>query len=261
MKITLTELYKNIVNQPKFSVVRMGNVEVTAILQDVGIYEQMYTNAGFVGDEKEFVKWKNDYIRALLNCDTILDVYTCASFAICGDLITKLNLWKPTLPYLEEILPWVELINLMADADPRPISIVSYFADEMKEQSKILDKIYPNIKINNNFNFIKTNNTIKGNENGTYSSNLKNYISKIKSTDSKYYILGVGCYGLPLCNAIKDMDRTAVYMGGMIQLLFGLKGKRWDEREEICKYYNENWHYPERKPVNAEKVEGWCYGK
>ena len=43
-------------------------------------------------------------------------------------------------------------------------------------------------------------------------------------------------------------------------MLFGLKGKRWDERPYMNKYYNDSWKYPSKKPKNAEGVEGWCYG-
>jgi hypothetical protein len=38
-----------------------------------------------------------------------------------------------------------------------------------------------------------------------------------------------------------------------------LRGKRWDERP-INKIYNKWWKYPSIKPVNGNKVEGWCYG-
>mgnify|MGYP003649293400 CR=1 FL=1 len=44
---------KLLLNQSKpFSIIRFGNVEMSAILQDKGIYNQMYSNAGFYGNEK-----------------------------------------------------------------------------------------------------------------------------------------------------------------------------------------------------------------
>jgi len=42
-------------------------------------------------------------------------------------------------------------------------------------------------------------------------------------------------------------------------MLFGLKGKRWDERELMNKYYNSYWKYPNRKPKNFSVVENGCY--
>jgi hypothetical protein len=42
-------------------------------------------------------------------------------------------------------------------------------------------------------------------------------------------------------------------MGGILQLLFGIKGKRWDNRPDVCKIYNEHWIRPDEK----ERVDGY----
>ena len=109
----LNDLHKAILSKEPLSVVRMGNVEITSILQEEGIYSQMYTNAGFYGSEEIYQKWKNKYVKALYNCDCILDVFTCPSFIIQGDLITKLGIWKPTLPYNENPMYWAKLLETL----------------------------------------------------------------------------------------------------------------------------------------------------
>ena len=60
-------------------------------------------------------------------------------------------------------------------------------------------------------------------------------------------------------------------MGGAIQLMFGIMGKRWDGtrpgadgkmRADVAKYYNGEWIYPiEEKPGEAGKVEYGPYWK
>ena len=54
---------------------------------------------------------------------------------------------------------------------------------------------------------------------------------------------------------------NVLYLGGGNQLLFGLKGKRWDEHELLSKYYNEHWVRPlaHEVPKNNTLVEGGCY--
>jgi len=74
-------------------------------------------------------------------------------------------------------------------------------------------------------------------------------------------LVSAGCYGLPLCDAIKNDGKKAIYVGGLLQLLFGLRGKRWDKRKELDKFYNDYWKYPTEKPKNGELVEGGCYWK
>lgn len=68
---------------------------------------------------------------------------------------------------------------------------------------------------------------------------MRDDISKL---DFDVAILGCSHYGLPLVSHIKsNMNKTAIYMGGELQILFGIKGGRWDGWEKVNKYYNKNW--------------------
>ena len=46
-----------------------------------------------------------------------------------------------------------------------------------------------------------------------------------------------------------------------VKILFGIKGKRWEEIDYIAKYINEYYVYPEdsTKPKGYEKIENGCY--
>ena len=50
-------------------------------------------------------------------------------------------------------------------------------------------------------------------------------------------------------------------MGGVLQFLFGITGKRYDENDKYKPYINEYFVYPEAadRPKNASAVEGGCY--
>lgn len=86
---------------------------------------------------------------------------------------------------------------------------------------------------------------------------------EILDIDFDIAILGCGAYGFPLAAEIKKAGRQAVQMGGALQILFGVMGKRWDGsrfdgnvRSDIAKYYNDSWIYPiEERPRDACKVE------
>jgi len=95
---------------------------------------------------------------------------------------------------------------------------------------------------------------------------------RIAAVDFDICILGCGAYGLPLAAFIKRLGKKAVHMGGGSQLLFGIKGKRWDDNAYHWKnlpqldtnyssLYNEYWVRPSKDetPVSAVKVEGACY--
>ena len=89
-----------------------------------------------------------------------------------------------------------------------------------------------------------------------------NDISKI---DFDIALLGCGGYGLPLCNYIRhDLQKSAIYVGGGLQLLFGIMGRRWENIPMWKKIINENdtkFIRPskEEQPPNNTRIEGGCY--
>ncbi len=76
-------------------------------------------------------------------------------------------------------------------------------------------------------------------------------------------ILGCGAYGFPLASFVKKSGKKAVHLGGVTQLLFGIKGARWEEYVvyPYANLFNEYWVRPgdSEKPVNSNSVEGGCY--
>lgn len=86
-------------------------------------------------------------------------------------------------------------------------------------------------------------------------------------------LIGCGAYGFPLAAHAKRTGHQAVHLGGALQLLFGIRGKRWDNpdfgiqefgRQNMYKtLFNDSWVYPSDNliPANANQVEGACYWK
>lgn len=91
---------------------------------------------------------------------------------------------------------------------------------------------------------------------------------QMDAVDYDVCLLGCGAYGFPLAAYAKDCGKQAIHLGGVLQLLFGIKGKRWETDEGYIKihpyastYYNEYWVRPDEteKPQKADGVEGGCY--
>ena len=245
------------------SVIRFGNVEIMTLLQkDDSIYHQMFTNAGFyVKDKKKekeiYKKWKNLYVASVYNCDLMLDVVSCHSFQILGELLNRLNTWRPSLPYIEDPAWWIQNIILEYRGT---IGIVSYFKKDIELQLSKMDKIWGR-EIKKKFIVVKSENTITGNEVDDHWLQTFNKLKKRVKNEKEpgLWLLSCGCYGLALCEDIKNRGGKAIYVGGLLQLLFGIRGKRWDDREEVKRNYNEYWVYPSERPKNAENVESACY--
>lgn len=92
---------------------------------------------------------------------------------------------------------------------------------------------------------------------------MKNEIDKV---DYDICLIGAGAYGFPLAAHVKRKGKKAIHIGGALQLLFGIKGKRWEnpslnEGYSFASLINEHWVSPSEneKPKNASNVEGACY--
>ena len=84
---------------------------------------------------------------------------------------------------------------------------------------------------------------------------------RMDDADYDVAIVGAGAYSLPLAAHARDTGHAAIQMSGATQLLFGIKGKRWDDHPVISKLYNPAWVRPDETEgiSNKEKVEGGSY--
>ena len=96
--------------------------------------------------------------------------------------------------------------------------------------------------------------------------------SEIDKIDYDICLIGCGAYGFHLAAHVKRNGKKGIHMGGALQLLFGIKGKRWEDPNYGVKQWNipygfysklinEHWVRPDEKdkPRNAQIVEGACY--
>jgi hypothetical protein len=90
---------------------------------------------------------------------------------------------------------------------------------------------------------------------------LADFKKQMDSIDYDVVILGVGIYSLPLMAHAKQKGKRAIHLGGPTQLLFGIRGGRWDTMPEFQELFNEHWIRPstEERPTHYTSVEGGCY--
>jgi hypothetical protein len=74
-------------------------------------------------------------------------------------------------------------------------------------------------------------------------------------------LIGAGAWSLPLAAHAKRLGRCGIHLGGATQILFGIKGGRWDDHPEISRLYNHAWVRPsdEERPAGYQAVERGCY--
>lgn len=92
---------------------------------------------------------------------------------------------------------------------------------------------------------------------------LKHMREQIAAVDFDICIIGAGAYGLPLAAFVKQLGKQALHLGGVTQILFGIKGRRWEElyADSTAKLFNEHWvrPLPAETPANKNSIENGCY--
>ena len=87
---------------------------------------------------------------------------------------------------------------------------------------------------------------------------MKNQMNKI---DYDIALIGCGAYGFNLAAHAKRMGKKGFHLGGVLQMLFGITGKRWENPNQFngmyLKLFNEHWVRPlnKEKPRQANLIE------
>lgn len=91
----------------------------------------------------------------------------------------------------------------------------------------------------------------------TWEEGLEELSQEILAKNFEVALIGAGAWSLPLAARIKQAGRSAIHLGGETQLLFGIKGKRW----ENYGIYNDAWISadPAEMPAHRDRVEQGCY--
>lgn len=212
--------------------------------------------------------------------DEGLNDFSRITFDACSR-IDILGVWGSPL-HMEETLwrercPKADLVTLPAIEpyyDPAPWSaalagkrvlVVHPFEASIQQQFLKREHLFPSTDILPEFE-LQTLKAVQSNAGGetTYESwgdALNTMKEQINATEFDIALIGAGAYGLPLAAHVKDLGKQAVHMGGALQILFGIKGGRWDDNPKINRFYNEHWArpLPEETPAQSGQVEEGCY--
>ena len=246
-------------NDP-FIISRMGIGAETYITYEYLITNKINTNylqtlsnnAGIYNvDNKNFILYINLYIEAIKKSQALA---TFPTYIINEQnyFANKYNLTQihskslePFYACLENIIPWTHSLY------GKKVLIINPFIESMKKQLSNNFQIFkdPNKKIfldTQEFIFYKSYQTSAGNY--IHKNWLETYTimcNDIKKLNDEFHfdiaLLGCGGYGLPLCNFIKNkLNKSAIYIGGGLQLLFGIMGHRWENRDDWKQIIKDN---------------------
>ncbi len=181
------------------------------------------------------------------------------------NILAEKNCPNADLMPLRSLEPWFSEDPWTGLLKGKKVLVVHPFEKTIRQQFGKREYLFSNKNILPDFQLrtLKAVQTIAGekSEYKTWFEALDSMCQKISAMDFDIAIIGAGAYGLPLAVYVKSIGKKAVHMGGVTQLLFGIKGKRWDNEPSRNWLYNEYWVRPKEDeiPPKKELVEGGCY--
>ena len=282
LKNYITEKFDNNLN---FIIPRIAGIENVFAYLGIGLFRKdikwdylkyrqglqiMKKNAGIkLTNDESIIKYSKCYCSAF----EVADLY--ASWELYGDvrkaihkshdfirlISTKNEIWGYVYDIFHYINnPWTHALR------GKRILIISPFIESIREKLDIREKIYgvdlfPDCK----FILLKPPQTHGDEDCEEFNIEFNKFCSEIMKIKDDFDVALCSCggYGNPICAFIYNIEKSAIYIGGVLQMYFGIYGKRWlKERKDVMKLYlNEHWSRPKstEKPKSAKEIEEGCY--
>ncbi len=224
-------------------------------------YNIQYASGFFPVTQENLKRFYAMYKRDVKDLDLLVS-WRIEELLFHGWLRRKDYVRKTTLDkfYIHEH-PWTYALK------GKKVLVVHPFAETIEEQyNKNRERLFENEEILPEFaslETVKAVQSVAGNVVG-YNSWFEALEWMKNEIDKKNYdvaLLGCGAYAMPLAAHVKREGKKAIHMGGILQFLFGIKGKRYIEKSETARLINNYFVSPPAsdRPQMANKVEGGCY--
>jgi len=286
-------IYEALVSDKPCMIARFGSTELLCLKNYLGVKNNKGKYLDYICGKAQPWWWELNIINQMqqwsgffpANKDKIekfceLMIQDIPEVDILGSWLADEELFEKELKNAEKIhlrllepywsdAPWSRAL------EGKKVLVVHPFAKEIEQQYQKRELLFKN-GILPNFELI----TIKAvqslaeeeTEFKDWFEALEYMKGEIDKVDYDICLIGCGAYGFPLAAHVKRMGKKGFHYGGALQLLFGIRGKRWEDPNYGVKVWeipygfypnlmNEHWIRPTNigKPQKAEIVEGACY--
>ena len=275
-------------------IARYGAFELASVVNYLGVRNPHHSLLKYITG-KELQWWWNKRLMSFMQSNAGFFPATEENLMKFGEMMVEdskqvdiLGSWLSTEQYLNEQLKSASRVHLM-QLEPfwgtkpwsralkgKRVLVVHPFSETIKTQYNkrhelfLKDETLPDFGV---LEVVRAVQSIGGESSYKDWFDALNFMkSEIEKHDFDVCLVGCGAYGFPLAAHVKRMGKQAVHLGGALQLLFGIRGNRWEDPNYGVKEWsipsgtysglsNEYWVRPskEEKPKTAGQVEGSCY--
>lgn len=226
-------------------------------------YDMANLSGFFPADDKALDAFAEMYLNQLKQVDILAVWFNKYEDVICNDFCTEaelVELW--CLEPFRFARPWSSRLA------GKKVLVVHPFAESIRKQYEEKRRLlFPSPEVLPDFELktIKAVQSIAGSKVNfaSWFDAYRHMCDEIERVDFDVCIIGAGAYGLPLAAFAKSLGKQAIHLGGVTQILFGIKGRRWEREfaDSTAKLFNEHWVRPDEveTPENKDIVEKGCY--
>lgn len=240
------------------------------LLDIVDELRELENNAGiYTSNNASLVEYTKRLIEAYEHCTVIAEWEQGGKvFAHTGSGQEYISKRTPKTPKIDAraLEPYYFKDNWMTSIKGKKILIIHPFSKTFEKQVTNLKKIFPGKSWFEDcqLQFAQPPLTLAGNHEGKdWKEHLTPFLESLREkSDFDIALVAAGGYGMLVSDYIyKEMNKSVMYIGGALQLFFGVIGKRWFDNKDILKLVNDDWIRPskEEKPNNFTNVEKGCY--
>lgn len=277
-------IYEELVADKPSMIARFGSTEMMCLVNYIGVKKDNRNFSDFVTRKSLLWWWEQSTVQQMQKwsgffpaevskieqfCDLMLK--DIEQVDILGSWLNQEVYFEPGLTnakkvVLEDLEPFFAKKPWTKALEGKKVLVIHPFAETIKTQYQNRTLLFDNNLLPEfELKTIKAVQSVAGEKTQfeDWFKALEYMQSEIDATDFDIAIIGCGAYGFPLAAHVKRSGKKAVHLAGATQLLFGIKGKRW-EQYIVWPYtnlFNEFWVRPsdQERPKNANSVEGACY--
>jgi hypothetical protein len=218
-------------------------------------FDEIYLHSGVFPQDQETMRWFSElYLDVARNVDLLGVWFQKGEIELINDGRLKERCaffgFTGLEPYYFDD-PW------SASLKGRKVLVVSPFSASIAAQYQRRDKIWPNGLVPDmelSYLTFPHSKALADNNYSSWREIYESFCNEMEALDFDVALIGAGAASLPLAVHAKRLGRQGIGLGGSLQVIFGIIGRRWETHPFFAARTNEYWVRPSGNEVPRKRM-------